>query len=121
MSAHVLLIEDDDQLRAAIVRYLLDEGHRVTVCGSVAEAVEALEWLPPAIAPDAIMSDVFLADGDGVSFFLNTSRRFPAMRWIVTATSHELEESMVEGARDESWMSVRRDRGAPAGDRATGQ
>ncbi len=107
MSSHVLLIEDDDELRGAIVEYLLCRRHRVTVCGSIAEASEVLANLPAAIAPDAIMSDVFLADGDGVGFFRKMSSRFPEMRWILTATSCDADERMID-ALPPSWMTMQR-------------
>ena len=110
MSTHVLLIEDDDELRSAIVEYLLCRRHRVTVCSSIAEASEVLADLPAAISPDAIMSDVFLADGDGVGFFLKMSSRFPEMRWILTATSCAAAERMIDNLPP-SWMTMQRETG----------
>lgn len=89
MPAHVLLIEDAAYLRTAIVAYLVRHRHRVTACESIAEASDALAHLPAAVAPDAIMSGIYLADGNGLSFYLKVSGQFPNMRWILTATDAE--------------------------------
>lgn len=109
MSAHVLLIESDALLRGEIVKYLINNRHRVTACGSVAEASAALAGVMPAVAPDAIMSGVFLPDGDGLSFFLKASGRFPEMRWILTTTGCEEEESMVDELSPPGWVPMRRE------------
>jgi len=85
-----LVIEDDDELRGAIVAFLARRAHRVTACGSIAEANLALgELAANADAPDAVVSHIHLQDGDGVSFYIKASSRFPEMRWIVTSAGGE--------------------------------
>jgi DNA-binding response OmpR family regulator len=86
MSMNLLVIEDDDDLRAAIVSYLAHRRYNVTSCGSIAEANMALSDLRhEAKGPDAIVSHMQLRDGDGVSFYLKASSRFPKVRWILTS------------------------------------
>jgi DNA-binding NarL/FixJ family response regulator len=83
---NVLLIEADDDRRAAMVGLMLDCRDEVTACRSVREATAALDAIvDPAAAPHAIVSDVGLSDGNGLSFYLAATRRFPDIRWIVTA------------------------------------
>jgi DNA-binding NtrC family response regulator len=90
MSAHILLIEDDEDLRAAILEYLLRRSYRVTACATIEEASEALENVCGALAPDTIVSDIRLPDGDGVSFYVANARRFPATRWILMSGNQDL-------------------------------
>jgi DNA-binding NarL/FixJ family response regulator len=79
----ILLIEADDDRRSAMIAHMADRGDRVTACRSVGDAREALA--DAAHAPHAIISDVHLRDGDGLSFYLAATRRFPDIRWIVTS------------------------------------
>lgn len=82
---NILLIEADDGRRSAMVGHLLDCHDQVTVCRSVKEAAAALDAVNDAAAiPHAIISDVALADGNGLSFYLAATRRFPDIRWIVS-------------------------------------
>jgi DNA-binding NtrC family response regulator len=50
---------------------MLRRRHRVTACASISEAGEALD----GAVPDAVVSDVQLPDGDGVTFYGNNARR----------------------------------------------
>jgi DNA-binding NarL/FixJ family response regulator len=82
---NILLIEADDSRRSAMVGHLLDCRDQVTACRSVKEANAALDAMTdPSAAPHAIVSDVALSDGNGLSFYLAATRRFPDIRWIVT-------------------------------------
>ena len=78
----ILLIEADDCRRAAMVAHMTGRGDHVTACLSVTDAQGALA--ATARAPDVIVSDVNLSDGNGLSFYLAASRRFPEIRWIIT-------------------------------------
>jgi two-component system, OmpR family, response regulator len=59
--ALILLVEDDQELRAAIRRGLEEEGFSVSGAGTGAEAMERMA----AEAPDALVIDVGLPDADG--------------------------------------------------------
>jgi len=71
ITTHILLMEDDVEQRAEILEYMLRRRHRVTTCASISEAGEALD----GAVPDAVVSDVQLPDGDGVTFYGNNARR----------------------------------------------
>jgi len=90
MTADILLIEDDDDIRAEILEYLLRRCYRVTACATVEEASEALENVGGALAPDTIVADIRLPDGDGVSFYLANARRFPRTKWILMSGNPDL-------------------------------
>jgi two-component system response regulator MprA len=57
----ILLVEDDQELRAVVRRSLEEEGFAVSSAGSGAEAVRQIS----AEAPDALVIDVGLPDTDG--------------------------------------------------------
>jgi two-component system response regulator MprA len=58
---HVVVVEDDLELRSLVTRGLREEGFRVTAAGSAAEVFE----LVPDGAPDAMVVDIGLPDADG--------------------------------------------------------
>ena len=90
MSMNFLVIEDDADLRDAIVDFLAVRRHRVTACGSIAEANVALADLDQdREVPDAIVSHIHLRDGDGMSFYIKASSRYPDVRWILTSPERE--------------------------------
>ena len=78
----VLLIEADDYRREAMLAHMAERGDRVTACRSLTDAHDTLAGAHRP--PHAIVSDVNFADGNGLSFYLAASRRFPDIRWIVT-------------------------------------
>lgn len=88
MSMNILLIEEDDDLHAAIVDFLEDRRFGVTPCRSYGEAERALARIPDrSRAPDAIVSDA-----DGLAFYMKARDRFPGIRWIVTASRQQVAE-----------------------------
>lgn len=57
----ILLVEDDAPLRQVLRRHLEARGFQVDEAGSVAEAINALQQLPP----DLLVLDIGLPDGSG--------------------------------------------------------
>jgi DNA-binding NtrC family response regulator len=57
----VLIVEDDDAIAHALVRYLDAAGYRTARVSTASEAIHGLERL----APDVVITDIFLADGNG--------------------------------------------------------
>ncbi len=66
----ILVVDDDLQLRRFLRTTLTGHGHTVAEAGSVAEAVDAVARVHPAV----ILLDLGLPDGDG----LNVLRQIPA-------------------------------------------
>ena len=62
MTARVLLVEDDRSIAAVIGEALREEGHDVTTCAELARRDALLE----AGRYDVMLTDVVLADGDGL-------------------------------------------------------
>jgi ActR/RegA family two-component response regulator len=87
----ILLIEADDERREAMIAHMTERGDRVTACRSLEDAHDTLAGTERA--PHAIVADVHLSDGNGLSFYLAASRRFPEIRWIVTTAPQFLPVS----------------------------
>jgi two-component system phosphate regulon response regulator OmpR len=64
VSHHLLLIDDDARLTDMVGDYLRRQGYQVSVAGSLASGREALD----RAAPDALILDLMLPDGDGLDF-----------------------------------------------------
>ena len=90
MPANILLIEDDATLRAELLDYFTRRRHRVTACATLADASEFIERSDSLLAPDAVLSDINLPDGDGVSFCVNTAERFPGTLWLLMSGNDDL-------------------------------
>jgi len=91
MHAHVLLIEDDGELRAEMLDYLVRHDYRVTACATLAEASEAFQPGKSAFGPPlVVIADIRLPDGDGISFYMENAGRFPDAKWILMSGNHDL-------------------------------
>ena len=62
MANHVLLVEDHELARDALRLLLQATGHRVSVAGTVAEALHAAR----SERPDLVLLDLTLPDGEGL-------------------------------------------------------
>jgi two-component system KDP operon response regulator KdpE len=67
VSATVLVVDDDVQLRRFLRTTLSGHGHSVVEAGSIAEAMDALQRAQPAV----VLLDLGLPDGDGLTLLRN--------------------------------------------------
>lgn len=63
-SPHILVVDDDEEIRKLLGRYLQTQGLRVSLAASLKELKEKLH----RGRPDLIVLDVMLPDGSGVDF-----------------------------------------------------
>jgi len=70
----VLLVEDDEDVRALLRDLLTDAGYMVTDAGRLADARLALAE-PPGTAFDLVVVDVMLPDGHGTALVQAAERR----------------------------------------------
>jgi two-component system phosphate regulon response regulator OmpR len=61
---HVLVVDDDDRLRALLVQYLSDQGHRVSDAANTKEADEIQKLL----IADALVLDVMMPGEEGTAY-----------------------------------------------------
>ena len=69
-AAHLLVVDDDDRLRALLSRYLREQDFFVSTAQNAAEARELLQWF----AFDLMVLDVMMPGETGLEF-LRTARR----------------------------------------------
>jgi two-component system nitrogen regulation response regulator GlnG len=90
MSARVLLVEDDRSIAAVIGEALREEGHDVTTCAELARRDALLE----AGRYDVMLTDVVLADGDGLASIDSVRGRAPGMPIIVLSAQNTLDTAV---------------------------
>ncbi len=91
MSAKILLVEDDENLRETLRDNLEDEGYAVVGAGSIADADEAMKN-----EHDLILLDIMLPDGNGYSF-CQKLRAAGVDTPIIMLTARTLEEDIIKG------------------------
>ena len=92
MSAAILVVEDDENLRVGLVDNLEDAGYRVTAAASGAEALAA--WRQGAL--DLVVLDVMLPDTDGYRLCATRRAAGDAVP-VLMLTARSLEEDVVRG------------------------
>lgn len=76
---HILLVEDEKDIRAALAEVLTGIGYRVTAVGSVTEA----GLLDESLAPDLLLTDLVLPDASGVDLAVSLVERWPRLAVIM--------------------------------------
>jgi len=92
VSARVLLVEDDRNLREALAETLADEGYQVQTASSLGEARAALK----TATPEVLVLDLMLPDGDG-SMLCREVKRAGLPTRVLMLTARTLEDDVVKG------------------------
>ena len=79
MNKHILLIDDEPDIRDLLARFLVSRGYRVTPVGLSAEAQETVRRDPP----DLIISDLQLEDDDGLDMIATLKKALPDVHVIL--------------------------------------
>ena len=90
----VLVVEDDEDLRLALVDNLEEEGYAVAAAATIASGrAQALDAKPPF---DVIVLDIMLPDGDGYGLARRLREEGASSR-ILMLTARALEDDLVRG------------------------
>lgn len=79
MKTTVLVIDDEKEIREALLGVLKDEGHEVVTAGSAEEGLKKLE----VRQPDAVLLDIWLPGMDGVEALKEIKSRHPGLPVIM--------------------------------------
>ncbi|AKQ42306.1 chemotaxis protein CheY [Aurantiacibacter atlanticus] len=90
MGRQALLVEDDNAIATVIVAGLEAEGFAVAVRDSVAGRDQALS----ESAYDVMLTDVMLADGDGIDTLTQVRSAFPEMPIIILSAQNTLDTAV---------------------------
>lgn len=94
MSAHILVIDDEESLRFTFAAFLTEEGHRVVTAAALDEALELIE----RESFDLVFSDIFLAGASGVDFLRRFHNRHPSVP-VVLITGYPALDTATEALR----------------------
>lgn len=96
---HILLVEDHVDTAEAMAELLRVVGHRVTVAGSVGEALQAAERAQAEGALDLVLSDLGLPDGHGADLMLELKSRYglPGVAVSGYGTESDVRRSLASG------------------------
>lgn len=94
-SAHILVVDDEPDIREAVKDILEDEGYAVTTAGNAAEARDARR----ARRPDLVLLDVWMPDLDGISLLREWGERGGLSFPVVMMSGHGTIETAVEATR----------------------
>lgn len=84
--SHVLVVDDDAAIRTVVGQALRRCGHDVTSVATLAQLDRALA----GGAPDILVTDVVLPDGDGIDHIRTVAERYPALPIIVLSAQNTL-------------------------------
>lgn len=90
MSARVLLVEDDRSIATVIGEALREEGHDVVTCADLARR----DALLAERGFDVMLTDVMLADGDGLASIAAVRAAAPDMPVIVLSAQNTLDTAV---------------------------
>jgi DNA-binding NtrC family response regulator len=90
--AHVLLVDDDPDVRSALGRFISRQGHQISHAADAAEGVAALQQGQP----DLIITDMEMPGGTG---FVVLDAGMKASIPVVILTAHASVEMAVEAMR----------------------
>ena len=86
LAGRVLVVDDDAAIRTVVREALRRAGHVVETVGTIADMRRALV----DFAPDVLVSDVMLPDGDGLDLVPDMLRRHPGLPVIILSARNTL-------------------------------
>jgi len=92
---HILVVDDEPDIRNLLKEFLADEGHEVSLAASVAEARAARR----DHALDLILLDIWLPDGDGISLLKEWAGAGGLDPPVIMISGHGTVETAVEATR----------------------
>lgn len=87
---HILVVEDDPDLREAVVDTLMLEGHEVRDVANGREAVSAIRQMNP----DLILSDINMPEMDGLSLLNHVKQHHPWLPMILMTAYGDVTQAV---------------------------
>lgn len=101
MSAHVLVIDDEPDVRRMLGLYLAGRGHRVTTADGGRSGAATFEQ----VAPDLVLCDLRMPDVDGLELLSEFTARRPDMPVIIVSGTGDMGDA-VQALRRGAWDYV---------------
>ena len=93
MSQHILVVDDEAQIRELLSVYLLKQGFKVSSAGTSEETLKILKQQKP----DLVVLDIGLADEDGLKLLADIKKGHPNLR-VVMLTGMGFVEDLLQEA-----------------------
>lgn len=94
-AAHILVVDDEADIRNLLQEILSEEGYDVTTAANAAQARESVA----ARAPELVMLDVWMPDTDGISLLREWQQEGTVACPVVILSGHGTVETAVEATR----------------------
>jgi DNA-binding NtrC family response regulator len=94
---HILLVDDDNEIRQIICEFLENRNHTVT---AVPDGLKALLYLDDHI--DVIITDIQMPGISGIDLLRTTRERFPDLP-VILITAHSSFETAIAALRDKAY------------------
>jgi len=85
--ARILVVDDDDQLRAALKRFLEKEGFQVIDASDGAAGLEILNKDPV----DLVITDIFMPEREGIGMIMELQQDIPDVKIIAISGGGNVE------------------------------
>lgn len=95
VSARILVVDDEPDIRGVVKEILEDEGYSVTIAESAAAAREARR----GERPDLVLLDIWMPDLDGISLLREWNERGGLPCPVIMMSGHGTVETAVEATR----------------------
>lgn len=95
---HILIVDDDDRLRALLKKFLSEQGFMVTAAAAPPEARRLLEWF----AFDVMVLDVMMPGEDGLTFLKSLTKdlHMPVLMLSAMSDAPDRVKGLQVGAED---------------------
>ena len=93
---HILVVDDEPEIRNAVKDILEDEGFDVSLAESAAEARQQRKQQPP----DLVLLDIWMPEEDGVSLLKDWKQNDDLQAPVVMMSGHGTVETAVEATRN---------------------
>ncbi len=94
-TGHVLVVDDEPDIRTTVKEILEDEGYQVTLAANAAAAREARTQ----VRPDVILLDIWMPDLDGISLLREWAGTGALTCPVIMMSGHGTVETAVEATR----------------------
>src|SRR5438874_316248 len=92
MSRHILVVDDESQIRELLAVYLTRQGFRVSTAASSAETMRLVNQGPV----DLVVLDIGLAEEDGLQLLSTIKAQHPELRVVMLTGMGFVEELLQE-------------------------
>ena len=89
-TGRILLVDDDEAIRTVVSEALRREGHIVALAATVAQQRKQFE----SFAPDLLITDVILPDGNGLDLVPDWLAQYPGMPIIILSAQNTLSTAV---------------------------